>query len=120
MAENTLSGLLPTSVDRAEYSEPTLLLGGQDWSLSATCAWRWDGVNGCSVDSSSADRADRVWDLVGETIVAVRWIQADDWGSDPILEFRSGGRLCLLSDAPFDTWVWHVPNLVLVGPLLDD
>jgi hypothetical protein len=108
---------LPLHIDLAEFEDPTLLVGGEGWSLSATCIWRWVSGDGVVVSGDSIDAADVVWNLVGDDIIAVRWTGPEVLGSDPSFDLRSGGTLDLLSDATFDTWVLHVPHVTLVGPL---
>jgi hypothetical protein len=109
--------LLPVRIERAEIEEPTLLLGGVDWSLSVTCDWRWVKADGSVVSEGTAGREDLIWDLVGEEIVAAHWSGLERLGTDPSFAFRSGGALELFSDAAYDTWVLHTPSLILVGPL---
>ena len=116
-ATRAFDDLLPTRIDRAEIEAPTLLLGGLTWSLSATCEWRWVKADGTVVSSSTDGAEDLVWDLVGDEIVAARWAGLSALGADPSSTLKSGGALELFSDASFDTWVLHTPELVLVGPL---
>lgn len=110
---------LPLRIDRATVEAPTLLLGGEGWSLSATCVWRWVSADGRLVTSNSDAAADFVWDLVGDAIIEVRWSGLEVFGVDPSFRLASGGTLDLLSDASFDTWVLHLPDVTLVGPLSD-
>jgi hypothetical protein len=119
-ASRAFTDLLPVRIDRAEIVDPTLLLGGSSWSLSATCEWHWTKADGSVVSSSNGQAADLVWDLVGDEIIAARWSALSTLGSDPSLILKSGGVLELVSDAAFDTWVLHTPDLVLVGPLRED
>ncbi len=116
-AANAFDELLPAGIERAEVQEPTLLLGGSDWSLSATCDWRWVRADGSVVSDGTAGCEDLIWDLVGEEIVAARWSGPERLGTDPSFGLGSGGVLELFSDAAFDTWVLHTPTLILVGPL---
>lgn len=116
-AIRALDEILRSRIDRAEIEEPTLLIGGSYWSLSATCDWRWVKPDGSVVSSSMVEAADLVWDLVGDEIAAVRWSGPSTLGVDPSFTLKSGGFLELFSDASFDTWVLHTPTLVLVGPL---
>jgi len=118
-ATGAVDEILPARIDRAEIEEPTLLVGGSSWSLSATCEWRWVKPDGSVVSSSMGEASDLVWDLVGDEIVAAQWSGPSALGVDPSFELRSGGVLDLFSDASFDTWVLHTPALVLVGPLRD-
>ncbi|MCE9621220.1 MAG: hypothetical protein K8R99_02625 [Actinomycetia bacterium] len=109
---------LPTRIDRAEFNDPNLLVGGVGWSLSAICCWRWITADRAVVSGDAAGAEDRIWDLVGETIVRVTWRGPLALGVDPCFELSSGGQLELFSDATFDTWVLDTGGLVLVGPLL--
>jgi hypothetical protein len=118
-ATTVFAGLLPVRIERAEIEEPTLLLGGSDWSLSVTCDWRWVKADGSVVSEGTAERGDLIWDLVGDAIVAAHWSGPEARGSDPKFALKSGGILELFSDAAYDTWVLHTPSLVLVGPLRD-
>lgn len=111
--------MLPVSIGRAEFDDPNLIVAGDNWSLSAICAWRWVTADGSVVSPAQSDVADRTWDLVGDAIVAVAWSGPESLGVDPCFDLRSGGRLELTSDATFDTWVLRTPDLVLVGPLRD-
>ncbi len=109
--------LLPAGIDRAEIEGPTLLIVGSSWSLSATCAWRWVKGDGSVIGPSTVGADDLIWDLVGDEIVAMQWTGPPGLGIDPWFTLRSGGVLDLFSDAAFDTWVLHTPELVVVGPL---
>lgn len=51
---------LPLRIDRAEFEDPTLMVGGNDWSLSANCIWRWVAADGKVLSGESADAADFV------------------------------------------------------------
>ena len=93
------------------------MLGGDGWSIAATCVWRWVVSDGRVVTGESTHAADLVWELVGDEITAVEWTGPSVLGLDPHFTFHSGGVLDLLSDAIFDTWVIHLADLTLVGPL---
>jgi hypothetical protein len=108
---------LPARIDRAEFSDPNLLVGGDGWSLSAICCWRWISADGAVLSGDAIGAQDRIWDLVGETIVRATWHGPLVLGVDPCFELSSGGRLELFSDAAFDTWVLDTGGMVLVGPL---
>ena len=116
-AVQAFDAVLPVRIDRAEVDDPTLLLGGESWSMSATCHWRWRDAHHSLVTHATRDADDLVWDLIGDEILRATWIDRG-YGADPVLTLRSGGELELISDVTFDTWVIHIPELVLVGPLL--
>jgi len=106
---------LPFRIARAEYEDPTLMIGGAGWSLSATCPWRWINSDGRLVSDGTLGSADAVWDLVGDTITEVTWIEEPKLGADPWFHLASGGRLELFSDAAFDTWVMQLSGLASSG-----
>ena len=64
--------LLPARIDGAEVEGPTLLLSGAQWSLAATCDWKWFDSEGV-ITGSEDGQVDAVWDLVGHRIVSATW-----------------------------------------------
>jgi hypothetical protein len=108
---------LPMRIERSEFEDPSLLIGGPSWSLSVTCCWRWISSTGVVNSPGMPAIEDRVWNLVGDTIVAAEWLGRASVGVDPWFELSSGGSLQLFSDAAFDTWVLDLADHVLVGPL---
>ncbi len=110
---------LPLAIERAEFEDPTLMLGGEGWSFSATCIWRWVSADGQVLTGESPGAADLVWDLVGDELTVVNWHGPPVVGLDPRFELGSGGSIDILSDAVFDTWVMHLPTITLVGPLAE-
>ena len=85
---NAFHRLLPAGIERAEIEEPTLLLGGSDWSLSVTCDWRWVRADGSVVSDGTVGREDLIWDLAGEEIVAVRWSGPGGAWYGPLVQFQ--------------------------------
>lgn len=117
MSETFLSGIraaLPLRVQRASWTEPTLLLGGPDWHLSATCAWRVSEGGVFSFGWESDDAAARVERLVGAEMAAAdeqsRWLPAD-----PALGFSDGRRLELFSAHFLEPWVLRLPAMTWVA-----
>jgi len=106
-------------IGRSEMEGPVLLLRGEVWTMSVLGTWRWITAAGAFVDEQSPDVADEVWNLTGETITSVSWSSPTEYGLDPTLHLRSGGRLDVSSDAAFDTWTINTPSVVLVGPLVE-
>ena len=104
-----LDSLLPMVIGRSELEGSALLLGGE----------RWTTADGSVLDEQSPSVADEVFDLTGETITSVSWSSPTEHGLDPTLQLRSGGRLEVVSDAAFDTWQISLPDVVLVGPLVE-
>ena len=114
-----VDAVLPTVIGRSELEGPVLLLGGDGWTMSVLGTWRWTTPAGAVVDEQSPEVADEIWNLTGETITSASWSRPTDYGLDPSLHLRSGGRIDVVSDASFDTWQISLPDTVLVGPLVD-
>lgn len=113
------TALLPALIMEAAYEEPSFMIRGSDWSLSAMCSWRWVSADGEVCSPAQSGAVDRVWDLIGERVTEVSWSGPANLGLDPTFRLESGGQITLLSDASFDTWVLDTPNMVFVGPMAD-
>ena len=61
---------------------------------------------------TNADASDRVWELVGLTI-----IDATEQEIDPCFLLSNKSVLELFVDTPTDPWVLHLPDITVVGPL---
>jgi hypothetical protein len=107
--------LLPVRIDEAEIEGPTLMLRGTGWSLAAMCYWRWAEPGERIITESDPEASDAVWDLVGHQVLGVEWTRTE-YGIDPTIVLDGGVSLEIRSDAAFDTWTIHTPDLVLVGP----
>ncbi|MGH9209953.1 MAG: hypothetical protein ACRD2C_04655 [Acidimicrobiales bacterium] len=115
-----LAERLPWPIRAAEWTDPTLLLTGDDWTLSITCSWRVVAPAGIAYGWSSADAEDQVWDLVGREIQRVE-PQGSVAYTDPRLVLSGGLGLELFSETELDPWVLTVrSDLVIVGPLRRD
>jgi hypothetical protein len=107
-----IQSALPLKIDKVEFQDPVLVLQGADWSLSVICPWRIRQGDDIDLSWSSADAGDRVWDLVGMSIVA-----ASEQGPDPVFELSNVSVLDLFADTPTDPWVLRLPAITVVGPL---
>lgn len=119
-AHAAFAALLPTRVQRAEFQDPTLLIGGDSWSLTATCAWRCVDGKDRVVSLAVNAVADDVWSLAGLEILKATWSGPSGLGVDPSFDPGAHGSLHLFSDAAFDTPVLRTPGLVPVGPLREE
>ena len=117
-ARAAVAAVLPTVIGRSALEGPVLLLGGDGWTMSVLGTWQWTSAAGAVVDQQSAEVADDIWNLTGETITSVSWSCPTEYGLDPSLHLRAGGRIDVVSDASFDTWQINLPDIVLVGPLV--
>lgn len=114
-----LTAALPLSIGRAEFSDPTLIIGAEEWSLAATCPWRWLAGGSFVASCASPDASDSIWGLIGHTIMAAEW-QSTTVGWDPVLRLSDESVLELFSDAAYDTWVLRLAETTIVGPLLEN
>jgi hypothetical protein len=107
---------LPMRVRAVEWSDPTLLVTGDDWTLRVSCPWRLLSPKGIALSWSSPDGDDRVWDLVGADIVRVGRQGADSY-TDPVFGLSGDLTLEVFSDTELDPWVLTIAELTIVGPL---
>jgi hypothetical protein len=111
-----LAERLPWRIDRAEWTDPTLLFGGSGFSLAVTSSWRVCDPVGLAYSWRFSDVDERVEDLIGASIV--RFDDLEATFGDPTLVLDDGRRLELFSDTHFDPWVLHSEDdLVVVGDL---
>jgi hypothetical protein len=107
---------LPWRIRSVDWTDPTLVVAGDDWSLTVTCSWRVVGPGGIAFSCSSANVEDLVWDLIGAQVLRI-----DRRGSgviyDPILVLSGELMLELFSDTELDPWVLRFgDSTVIVGP----
>jgi hypothetical protein len=113
---DVLAERLPWRIERAEWTDPTLALGGPAFSLALTCSWRVRDRVGLVYSWQFSDVDERVQDLVGATVV--RFEDLDVAFVDPAMVLDDGRRLELFSDTHLDPWVLHSgDDLVVVGDL---
>lgn len=107
-----LRPLLPLTIRRVEWQEPSLTLGDDNtWGMAINAAWRVSEPTGVLFGWSSPDAADKVWDLSGLEVVDV----LVDRLVDPSLVLSNGWRLDVFSDDWHDPWVISLPDITLVG-----
>ncbi|NJP96652.1 hypothetical protein HCN51_45720 [Nonomuraea sp. FMUSA5-5] len=116
-----LRDCLPLRIDELSYDEPSLLLGGEGWSLSILSSWRLLDEHGRLMlggQSKEGDVREHLRILADTQVVDVE-AQSAFLPVDPRLRLSNGFVLEIFSDYPSDTWVWKVRNrhLVYVGPL---
>jgi hypothetical protein len=113
---DAVTARLPWTVRTAEWTDPTLVVAGDDWMLSISCAWRVVGPDGSAYGWSSPDAEDRVWDLIGRDVVALA-PQATGPRADPTLVLSGDVRLEVFCDTDDDAYVLRSgENQVIVGP----
>ena len=104
----------PLVIREIQYSDPTLTLVGDAWSLSVVCPWHIEDALGATVlDFEAAGVEDAVWDLIGVSVLAA---EAHDAGERPgtALRLSNGHRLIIEPDTDVDPWVMQLPRRVLV------
>lgn len=106
--------LLPVGISDVEYSDPTLLINGEGWSLSVQTAWRIVGPEGLVFSSDSSDAADRVRDLIGEEVTTIVPLAMTST-VDPVLMLSSGSALEIMSLHPVEPWVLRIRDQVWVA-----
>lgn len=101
--------ILPLEIERAQYCDETLLLGGEYWSLCTLGAWRiiqdghvltacWDKNSDIHVGSLAHHGIVRV---VRQSVLI---------GLDPAFELSDGRTLEIFSCDTFEPWVLKLPD----------
>ena len=99
----------PLQIERSEWSDPILLLGGTNWSLSVTAPWRL--VRGYIVRIGAYDDGAQSMaaNLVGERVTRFRVL---DSGSsfDIGVTLSNGDELQVFCASTHENWVLRVPG----------
>ena len=113
---DTLRARLPWRVRTAEWVDPTLVVAGDDWSMTISSAWRVCTPSGVAYGSSSEDVEDRVWDLVGTEVTGIEPQGVVPY-ADPRLVLSGGLALELFNEGEPDPYVLRSQDdIVIVGP----
>jgi len=112
----------PLAIREIQYSDPTMTLVGDAWSLSVVCPWHIeDAIGATALDSEAEGVEDAACDLIGVSVLAA---EAHDAGEHPgtALRLSNGHRLIIEPDTDLDPWVMQLPREapvpihVFVGP----
>ena len=112
----------PLVIREIEYNDPTLVLGGQDWSLALTCPWRLEnslGATGLHWASKAVE--DRASELIGTSVMAAHQ-HGPSSRPHTTLRLSDGHRVIIEPDTDLDPWVLRLPRQapipihVFVGP----
>jgi hypothetical protein len=109
-----LSPMLPVTIKKAAFVDPTLILRGDGWAFSSLSAWRVIKGSVLEFGWSSVDASPLVLDLVGLSIVSVA-SQSPIMRGDPAFELSDGRWLEIFSDHAVDPWSMQLPNITFVG-----
>lgn len=109
---DALRSARPLRIDEVDYSDPSLTLTGDSWSLNLTCPWRVRRAQNLWFSWSSENIQDLVWDLVGYEMESVR---ANTGNGDPIFGLSDDVELDVFADTDLDPWILHLPTRIFVG-----
>ena len=113
---------LPLPIERAEWEDPVLLVGGSNWSLQTTSTWRIVGRRSLVAGSEEEDSRGRVPELVDRPVIRCSRL-TDSPCADLRLELTGGWLLEVFVATCQDAWVLRLPSppTLVPGPdLLDD
>lgn len=107
---------LPLRVREVLPETTNFVVSGDGWRLLVMCPVRYRTPHDV-LGWESEDLQDRLWDLIGQDLVAI-----DVRHGDPVFRFSNGYAIEVFADAAVDPWVLHVPGVVIVGeiPSLED
>jgi hypothetical protein len=103
---------LPLAVRGVEVTDPVITVFGDEWSLTVMCPWVLTGPED-SISWESEQIEDKIWDLIGLSIVSVSATDPDV--TDPVFHFEGGFELAIHADTDIDPWSLALPQLVVVG-----
>ncbi|MDT0270747.1 hypothetical protein RM844_31200 [Streptomyces sp. DSM 44915] len=114
-----ISSHLPLSVESARQESEFLYLGGPNWRLRISGAWRL--MRGTHILTSrdseaSGETSGAIGSLVGTCVVECR-AQSAFHDIDIALVLDDGSVLETFSDYLYDTWLLTLGNLAIEGPL---
>jgi hypothetical protein len=110
---DALRAALPLVIGRALWSFPTLVVGGENWNLAATCPWRVSSDEGLDVASEFEDVQERLPGLIGRTVVGAD-VQSRFLAVDPCLLLDDGRRIELFSAHFLEPWTLRLPDSSLM------
>lgn len=109
-----IAGRGPLRISRVDYVDPTVVLAGEDWALAITCPARFVHESSVIAEWADDDVFDKVWDLVGQSIVEAR-LGSTGNPTDPVFLLTNDYRIEIEADSDWDPWVLHVPGFTYVG-----
>jgi hypothetical protein len=112
---------LPLSINRAEYSDENLSIGGPEWSFNSTSPWRLLADNRLVVGSYDENSYASVANLAGRQIVGAE-AQGVRGSMDPSFELDDGAVLEVFSCHFLEPWVLRLPQepIVVASPSEED
>ncbi|MCA9504486.1 MAG: hypothetical protein KC616_15455 [Myxococcales bacterium] len=112
---------LPLLIDRAEYSDENLSIGGREWSFNSTSPWRILAGKRLHVGSYEDDSYAPAAKLVGRQIVRVE-AQGSRGSMDPSFELDDGSVLEVFSCHFLEPWILRLPDepIVVASPSAEE
>lgn len=105
----------PLRVERAEWNDPVLLLGGAEWSLSASSSWRVVARGAVEYASDDREAAALVASLAGRVVLSFGAVSARVT-SDAALELDDGRTMEVFATALIEPWVLKLPRPPVLLP----
>lgn len=102
---NDLSNFLPLSMDSIEWSDPTLILIGKNWSFSTVSSWRIIKNNKLIAGCYDEDALKIIKELSKSKVVSVE-IQSNHISIDPVFIFSNGYKLEIFSTTFLEPWTF--------------
>jgi hypothetical protein len=109
-----LQSLGPLRIDDVDYSDPSLTLAGEGWSLALVCPWTVMQEDSPLFAWDDSGVGDAVWDLIGRSITGVRR-RSKHSPEDPVFFLTGGLAIEVRADTDLDPWSLRLPGHVFVG-----
>jgi hypothetical protein len=100
----------PLLIERADYDEPQLHLGGSDWSFSASVPWRVVRDYIVRIGASDNQARSFVRELLGQSVIGFRPLVSTP-NFDVGFKLTTGDELQVLCTHTHENWVLRLPGM---------
>lgn len=98
----------PLKIERVEWNDPQLTIGGTGWSFNAIVPWRLFGAEKMIVDSGGQGFEDAIKALAGSEIVGC--VTREGSKCDPCFILSDGRQLEFFSICTLEPWTMRLPK----------
>ena len=104
-----ISRHLPLRIERSEWNDPVLSIGGENWSFNTTSSWRV--VNNSRLIAGAEDNlaSEVITTLIGTDIEFCEPMSKNP-NIDPRFVLSNGTKLEIFSASGFEPWVLSLPG----------
>lgn len=109
VVQQEVARCLPLKVKAIDWQDPVLVVSGDGWNLTCSCAWRLSANGAVQYGCWDKEAGARILDLIGMEFVGVEH-QAPAVPVDLAFLLSDGARLELFSTETIEPWVLRLPT----------